>query len=274
MAPGAVLLLLLLAPPDVVVRRKVLPPAPAPVALVRVVDGTLERGRGTSWKATSREFRIAPGEGLRTSADGAALLVFPWMQILVGGDAVVGLTPSAVLSATLERGRIQQRATAGDILKVVTKEGEVRGRGDVIVSRSDVLGQTRVSALSGWFRVSSPRGVISLDGGQGVVLTAAGDPEIVALPAPPTRLSPGSDPRYVEQGHAVRLAWSGTAQRYGVHVLSLSGDEVVVSREASGSSLEVPGRWLGTFQWRVSSLDESGLEGPPSSPGLFCVVEK
>ena len=86
---------------------------------MRIIDGTLQRGRGTSWKTADREFRIAPGEALRTSADGAALLTFPWMQILVGGDAVVGLTPSAVLSATLERGRIQERATAGDILKVV-----------------------------------------------------------------------------------------------------------------------------------------------------------
>ena len=46
-----------------------------------------------------RDFRIAPGDALRTSADGAALLSFPWMQILVGGDAVVGLTPTAVLRA-------------------------------------------------------------------------------------------------------------------------------------------------------------------------------
>jgi hypothetical protein len=275
-ALGAALLALLAAAPKpkVVLSKPVPAAAPAPVASVRILDGTLQRGRGLAWRDADRDFRISPGESLRTSADGAALLTFPWMQILVGGDAVVGLTPSTVLSVTLERGRVQERATAGDILKVVTAEGEVRGRGDVVVTRSDVKAETRVSALSGWFRVRSPRGMVSLDAGQGAIVTAAGTPEIVDLPAPPTGLDPGSDPRYVEQGRSARLGWTGSAPRYRAQVLSLSGDETVLSREVEGTSLEVPGRWLGTFRWRVSSIDARGVEGPPSVPGLFCVVEK
>jgi hypothetical protein len=59
-----------------------------------------------------------------------------------------------------------------------------------------------------------------------------------------------------------------------VQVLSLEGDEFVLSREVSGSSAVVPGRWLGTFRWRVSALDARGVEGAPSAPGLICVVEK
>ena len=275
-ALGVVLLALLAAAnkPNVVVRKPMPPPAPAPVASVRILDGTLQRGRGTSWRGADRDFRISPGESLRTSADGAALLTFPWMQILVGGDAVVGLTPSTILSVTLDRGRVQERATAGDILKVITAEGEVRGRGDVVVTRSEVSAETRVSALSGWFRVRSPRGLVSLEAGQGAIVTAAGPPEIVDLPASPTGLVPGSDPVYVEQGRSARLVWSGSAPRYRAHVLSLTGDEVVLSREVEGEALDVPGRWLGTFQWRVSSIDARGVEGPPSVPGLFCVVEK
>jgi hypothetical protein len=275
MALGAIVLALLAPPPHVVVRRPVRPAAPAPVAAVRVIEGTLQRSRGSSWTAVDREFRISPGEALRTSADGAALLTFPWMQIVVGGDAVVRITASTVLSATLERGRIQERSTAGDILKVVTAEGEVRGRGDVIVRRSDASAETRVSALNGWIRVTSPRGMVSLEAGQGAVVTAGRDPEIVELPPPPTGLDPGSDPRYVEQGRVARLSWRGdSARRYRVHVLSLGGDEVVVSRDVEGSSLDLPGRWLGTFQWRVSAIDDRGLEGAPSPPGLVCVVEK
>ena len=276
LALGAAVLALLAASPKpkVVVSKPARATAPAPVAAVRIVDGTLERGQGTSWRAADRDFRISPGETLRTSADGAALLTFPWMQILVGGDAVVGLTPSAVLSVSLERGRVQEKATAGDILKVVTAEGEVRGRGDVVVTRSDVKGETRVSALSGWFRVRSPGGLVFLDPGQGAIVTASGAPEVVALPPPPTGLDPGSDPRYVEQGRSTRLAWSGSAPRYRAHVLNLGGDEVLVARDVEGSTLEIPGRWLGTFQWRVSSIDDRGVEGPPSAPGLICVVEK
>jgi hypothetical protein len=97
---------------------------------------------------------------------------------------------------------------------------------------------------------------------------------MVELPAPPTGLNPGSDPAYVLQGRSTRLAWTGSAPRYRVQVLSLEGDEFVLSRDVSGSSAEVPGRWLGTFRWRVSALDERGVEGAPSAPGLICVVEK
>jgi hypothetical protein len=271
---AAVLVLLFAKPPDVVVRRPVRPPPPAPVASVRILDGTLERGRGAAWKSADREFRIAPGEALRTSGDGAALLTFPWMHIVVAGDTVVGLTPSTVLSATLERGRIQERATAGDILKVITAEAEVRGRGDVVVIRTDSPAQTRVSALRGWFRVKSPRGMLSLDGGQAALITAGGAPEMVDLPAPPTGLVPGTDPVYVPQGKTARLSWNGPGRRYRVQVLGLDGDEVVLSREVEGTSVEVPGRWLGTFRWLVSAIDEHGLEGAPSAPGLICVVEK
>ena len=82
---------------------------PAPVASVRILDGTLQRGDGKSWKCRGSRLPDRARRSLRTSADGAALLTFPWMQILVADDTVVGLTPSAVLSATLERGRIQER---------------------------------------------------------------------------------------------------------------------------------------------------------------------
>jgi hypothetical protein len=272
---GAVLLALLIAAkPDVVVRRPLRPPPPAPVASVRILDGTLQRGDGKSWKSADREFRIAPGEGLRTSGDGAALLTFPWMHIVVADDTVVGLMPSTVLSLSLARGRIQEQATAGDILKVMTAEAEVRGRGDVVVIRSDSPAQTRVSALRGWFRVNSRHGSLSLDGGQAAVVSADGAPALVELPTPPTGLSPGSDPLYVVQGRSAPLAWKGSARRYRVQVLSLDGTEVVLSREVEGTSLAAPGRGLGTYRWHASAIDDRGVEGAPSAPGLICVVEK
>jgi hypothetical protein len=271
---GAALLALLFAKPDVVVRRPARPLPPAPVASVRILDGTLQRGDGRSWKSADREFRIAPGESLRTSGDGAALLTFPWMQIVVADDTVVGLTPSSVLSATLDRGRIQEQSAAGDILKVVTPEAEVRGRGDVVVIRSDSPAQTRVSALRGWFRVKSRHGSLSLDGGQAAVVSADGEAVLVEQPTPPTGLSPGSDPLYVVQGRIAPLAWKGSARRYRVQVLSLDGSEIVLSREVEGTSLDVPGRGLGTYRWQASAIDDRGVEGAPSAPGLICVVEK
>jgi hypothetical protein len=271
---GAVVLALLFAKPDVVVRRPARPLPPAPVASVRILDGTLQRGDGRSWKSADREFRIAPGESLRTSGDGAALLTFPWMRIVVADDTVVGLTPSTVLSATLDRGRIQEQSTAGDILKVITPEAEVRGRGDVVVIRSDIPAQTRVSALSGWFRIKSRHGSLSLEGGQAAMVSADGGAVLVEQPPPPTGLSPGSDPLYVVQGRIAPLAWKGSARRYRVQVLSLDGTEIVLSREVEGTSMEVPGRGLGTYRWQASAIDDRGVEGAPSVPGLICVVEK
>jgi hypothetical protein len=266
--------LVLLAPPQVVVRPPVPPRPLTPVAAVRILDGSIQHAKGQSWKAVGSDFRIAPGESLRTSPDGLAMLMFPWMEILVGGDSVLGITPSIVLSASLERGRIEEHARSGDILKVITAEAEVRGRGGVVVSRSETPPQTRVSSLKGWFRVKSARATVALDAGQGALVHADREPEIVDLPAAPTGLRPGKDPLYVQKGRTARLAWSGSAPRYHVQVLSLAGDEVILAREVQGSFLEVPGRWLGTFQWRVSSIDDRGMEGAPSAPGLFCVVEK
>ena len=151
----------------------------------------------------------------------------------------------------------------------------MRGRGDVVVIRSESPAETRVSALRGWFRVKSPRGI-----GLPRRRPGRGDhrrrPRPRSWSCPPARPGsiPGTDRVYVEQGRAARLSWNGSAPRYRVQVLSLDGDEVVLSREVEGTSLEVPGRWLGTFRWRVSAVDARGVEGPPSAPGLFCVVEK
>jgi hypothetical protein len=238
------------------------------------MDGSIQHGAGASWKAVDSGFRIAPGDSLRTDLNGVAALAFPWMSILIGSETVVGLLPSAVLSVSLERGRIEEQAVAGDILKVVTAEAEVRGRGTVIVSRSDAGSATQVSALSGWFRVRGRRGTVSLETGQGALVSAAGVAETIDLPPPPSRLSPGADALYVPRGTSAHLSWAGTAPRYHVTVLDLAGDEVVLSREADAPAIEVPARALGTYRWRVSSIDARGVEGLPSATGLFCVVEK
>ncbi len=275
MALGAALavLLLLQRNREVTVGPHVVPTPPPPVAAVRIVDGTVQRGSGKSWKAVGGDFKIAPGEKLRTSGDGLALITLPWMEILIGGDAAVGLTPSTVLSAFIEHGRIEERATAGDILKVLTPEAEIRGRGAVVVSRSDTNAQTRISSLSGGFSVKAGRGTVFVDSGRGVLVNK-GVPEIVDLPAPPKALTPGSDPAYVVKGKAARLAWKGSGRRYHVKVLSLSGDEVLLAREVDAPAIDVPTRWLGTFQWTVAAIADNGIEGPASVAGLFCVVEK
>jgi hypothetical protein len=241
---------------------------------VHVMDGAVQHGGPAAWKAIASNFKVSPGDALRTDGDGLALLAFPWMSILIGSDTEVSLLPSVVLSASLARGRLEEHAVAGDILKVLTPEAEVRGRGHVVVTRPAAGGETAVSSVSGWFRVRGGRGNVSLDPGQGALVAAGAEPRVVDLPAAPAGLSPGSDPVYVTRGRTARLSWTGTAARYHLEVLDLKDDDVVLARDVPGTSLEVPARWLGTFRWRVSSIDDHGLEGLPSAAGLFCVVEK
>jgi hypothetical protein len=262
------------SPPPIEVKRHVPPPPAPPVAAVRVLEGSVQRGRGSAWKQATGDFRLAPGEGLRTGADGLAVLSLPWMQILVGADAVLGLTPSTVLSAALEHGRVEERADATDILKIVTTEAEVRGRGNVVVRRPDAGALTHVSSLDGTFTVRSSSGTVSVEEAQGAIVSASGETEIVSLPAAPGSLAPGLDPLYVVKGRPARLAWTGTGPRFHVQVTSLDGTDVLFARDVASSFIEVPTRWLGTFRWRVSSVDDRGVEGPASAAGLFCVVEK
>jgi hypothetical protein len=250
------------------------PPAPS-VADVRVVEGRVEHGQDGSWKGENGSFRIAPGDQVRTGKDGLAVLTLPWMQILIGRDTVMSLPSGRVLSTSLERGRVEQRASS-EILKVKTPEAEIRGAGVVVVSRADEgPGLTRVSPLEGTFIVKAGRKVVAVAPGQGLLVRGKGaPPEVVALPATPRDLSPGRDPIYVVRGEPVTLAWTGTARRYHVEVFDLAGDQVLLSRDVSGVSLPISLPGLGTFRWRVSAVDEDGLEGSPSEPGFVCVVEK
>ena len=250
-------------------------PAAPSVAAVRVVEGRVEHGHDGSWKGESTSFRIAPGDQVRTGKDGLAVLTLPWMQILVGRDTVVSLPAGRVLSTSLAKGRIEQRASS-EILKVKTPEAEIRGAGTVVVSRADEApGLTRVSPLEGIFVVKAGRKVVAVAPGQGLLVRGKGAaPEVVALPATPHDLRPGRDPLYVERGESVTLTWTGTARRYHVEVFGLSGDDVLLARDVAGVSVPISLSGLGTFRWRVSAVDEDGLEGAPSAPGFVCVVEK
>src|SRR5262249_18469199 len=154
------------------------------------------------------------GDRVRTGRDGLAVLTLPWMRILVGAESEVELPAGRVLSTSLARGRIEQRASS-EILKVKTPEAEVRGAGSVVVSRgAQGAGLTRVSPLEGIFVVKAGKKVVAVAPGQGLLARGRGTPEVVALPATPRDLRPGRDPMYVEHGRPVTLAWTGTGRRY------------------------------------------------------------
>lgn len=224
------------------------------------------------WKEVDKEVRFRTGDRLRTSDGGSARLEFPWVSVLVGPSTVVGLAPSIVLTAVLENGRLEQRPTGGDIIKVRTPEGQVRGRGQVVVRRAE--GQTLVTGIAGRFQVDAAKKRVELLGGQGTSIVPGAPPApAVRVPSAPQDLVPGADPVYVTSGESVSLRWKGSAQAYHLQILGVQGNELLLSRDVTGSpvTLNLP---VGTFLWQVTARDAQGLEGLPSRDGVICVVEK
>lgn len=255
------------------------PPNPqksgVPVARVSYGEGRLEQAAGKeSWRRVAEGVRVKTGDRLRTGPDATARVAFPWASVTVGPGSVMGIPAGIVLSAALEEGRIEQRSEGGDIIKLETAEGLVRGRGRVVVRRQS--SQTLVTVVDGRFRVEAGGKSLALSGGQGC--RVAGSPPtpgpVETLPLPPKRLTPGSDPVYVDKDSPLSLGWEGSAPSFHVQVLPVGSEEILLARDVSASSLRVQIPWLGTYRWRVSARDARGLEGLPSAEGLVCIYEK
>lgn len=274
---GPVLLLaLLLASPVTVSRPRKTPEGQGiPVARLSFVETVVDQSSpGEDWGRAREGARVKTGDRLRTDAGSTARIEFPWMSLVVGPSSLLSLAPSAVLSTVLDAGRVEQRAEGGgDLIKLVTAEAQVRGGGRVVVRREG--GTTLVTVLDGHFRVETAGKAITLSRGQGAVATAGKRPDAVQdLPVSPKPLSPGADPVYVKHGQAVALSWSPGGPSSHIQVLGIGSDEVLIDRDVGPPPVTIEIRWLGTFRWRVSARDERGLEGPPSSEGYICVVEK
>lgn len=246
-----------------------------PVARVTYGDGVIEQaGLKDDWRRIPEGVRVKTGDRLRTGAQATARVAFPWASVTVGPSSLMGVPPSAVLSTLLERGRLEQAGDGGDIIKHRTAEALIRGRGRVVVRRQGST--TFVTAVDGRFRVEAGDEIVTVENGKGCRIS--GRPariELVeALPRPPRRLVPGKDPLYVPKGRAFTLTWESAAPSHHVQVLPVGSDEVLLEREVEKNSLQVEIPWLGTFRWRVASLDASGQEGLPSAEGYVCIVDE
>jgi hypothetical protein len=245
--------------------------ARARVAVLEVLHGQAQvRSGPAGWQTAEAGAALATGDGVRVDAQGLARVRLPWVALLIGPATVAGLGTSRVLSATLEEGRLEQRSERG-ILKLRTGEAEVRGRGHVIVRRR--MRRTLVSVLAGEFRVRAGRATMVLRAGEGA-LAAPGRAPLgpLPLPAAPSALQPGADPRYVAEGQPVPLAWAAAGQTHHVQVLAAGADEVMLAMDVGPGPLTLHPPGLGTFRWRVSARSGDGLEGPPSAPGAFAIV--
>jgi hypothetical protein len=272
----ALVALLLAATPQTKItgaRPKQLKPVGVPVARVTFSEGGLEHASyGGSWKRIGEGERVKTGDKVRTAAQATARIAFPWATVTLAAGSTLAVAPSPILSTVLEEGRAEQVADGSDIIKLVTPEAEIRGRGRVLVRRHG--GTTYVTVVEGRAQVYAGEHKLSLEKGQGCRVNAGSAPELRTLPAPPKGVSPGRDPRYVSKGDPVSLAWETASAGYHVQILPIGSSEVLLSRDLPASPLRVEVPWLGTFRWRVSARDAEGNEGVPAPDGYFCVVEK
>ena len=253
-------------------RPKQLKPVGVPVARVTFAEGGLEHAsHGGSWKRMNEGERVKTGDKVRTGAQATARIAFPWASVTLAAASTLAVAPSPILSTVLEDGRAEQVADGSDIIKLVTPEAEVRGRGRVLVRRQ--AGVTLVTVVEGRCQVFAGEAKLSLEKGQGCRVVSGAAPELRTLPAPPKGVSPARDPRYVTKGDPVTLSWETAAAGYHVQILPVGSSEVLLSRDLAASPLRVEVPWLGTFRWRVSARDAEGNEGVPAADGYFCVVE-
>jgi hypothetical protein len=229
-------------------------------------------GGAGAWQAAREGSSLRMGERLRTGPAALARIELPWMAFTVSPAATLSFPDQDILSAVLEQGRLALSAEAREIMKVVTPEAEVRGRGRVVVRRDGQ--RTLVTAISGRFTVEGAGQLVVLAAGKGTVVPDKGRPTApVDAPEPPRSLKPGTDPIYVAPGEPVDLTAATKGASNIIELLPVGSDVVLMQRDVGAPpwKLEVP--WPGAFRWRVASRDERGLEGRPSADGGICVDE-
>ncbi|HSB60411.1 MAG TPA: hypothetical protein VLI67_01745 [Vicinamibacteria bacterium] len=247
-------------------------PLPAPeLARLTYVERKVEQGSAAApWREAREGTPLRIGERIRTAADALARIDLRWMGITVSASSRLAFPDGYFLAAELEEGRVALRADGREILKVVTGEAEVRGRGEVVLRRRE--GTTFVSAIAGSFFVEGAGRAVALGAGAGTIVRAGQAPLApVALPDPPDGLDPGADPLYVAPGESLSVRWNGNQPAYHVDVLAVGAEVVLIQREVETAHAALTIPWPGAFRWRVAGRDERGLEGRPSKDGLVCV---
>jgi hypothetical protein len=241
------------------------------------VDGVVERAElplKREWRRLTAGDPVRNGDTLRTAEAATARVEFGWMSVTLAPSTMLTIPASAVLSTVLEQGRVEFTGEGRDLVKIGVGDAQVRGGGRLVLRRFS--GRTAASARSGSFRVRVASRSVEVKAGQGTLVVDGRAPDAAApLPPAPSALRPGEDVGYVRSGQPVELRWSAPrAASHSVELLALDRDEVLLVRDAGPPPLRLELPWLGTYRWRVSARDTSGLESAPSAHGLVCSVER
>lgn len=224
------------------------------------------------WRTLSEDGAIATGESVRTNDSSSAVIDVAWSVLILGPSSSFRFLPSRVLVGRLEEGRVEERATAADIVRLQTPEGAISGQGHVIVRRQNK--RTAVSVVSGIFRVQNGKGGVEVSGGQGTLMESDRGPTPVAvLPTAPSASGPAGEVVYAVRGTPATMQWASPSPRHHVQVVTEPGGHVVADSEGSATSFATSPP-LGLYRWRVAAIDASGLEGQSSADGFICVVDR
>jgi hypothetical protein len=243
------------------------------IGRIALVGDVVEVQSGRSWKPVVEGSPLRIGDKLRTGQAGNAQLELPWMTLKLSGSSRLTVRDSRVLALVLEEGRVEELSTEGELIKLLTEEASIRGRGHVVVRR--IQGRSLVSALAGSFRVEANGKAVELAAGEGTVVSGRGGPRAAArLPAAPLELQPGDDPQYVNVGEPVTLRFVSTTRAHRLELLPLDSSQLVMEQDVVEAPARITVPWPGTFRWRLSARDAEGLEGLPSTDGWLVVVAK
>jgi hypothetical protein len=260
-----VALLALLTPGPVVAAD----PASEPLVAV-VASSSLETSAdGVLWRVARAGERIGAGKHVRVGAATSATLMLTGVQVLLSGAGRVTIQSDRLV---LGAGRLELRTT----LPVATAfpGGEMAGVGVAVVRCERTV--VTVSVLDGEFEIRTGDRRLALVRGDGAIVRDGSPVEgPLALLAPPSAITPGSDPTYVRRGRPVQLSWTAEAGPHRVTVeRRVGGGDRVREELVEASSVSVTLDELGLYRWRVARVDSRGLESPSSVDGYICIVER
>ncbi len=252
--------------------------AKAGIAIAEIVwiDGEVDRAEPPDksvWRRVTVGDDLRTGDTLRTSDRGLVRIEFPWMNVTLGPASMISVPASTVLSTVLDHGRAEFFGPGRDIVKIEVGDGEVRGGGRLVLRRSS--GRTSATALEGRFRVRALGRVVEIKAPQATLIMDGRPPQAaLALPPAPDGLHPGETVGYVRLGRRIELDWSTSASQHHLELLALDDDAVLLARDVGSPPLRFEVPWLGTYRWRVSGREATGIESAPSTPGVICSVER
>ena len=104
-----------------------------PLSQVTLVERQVEQGGEVGgWRGAKEGEPLNTGESLRTAETGLARIELPWMSLTLSPASTLSLPDDFILSAVLARERVRIASGERDMLKLLTAEAEVRGRGEAV----------------------------------------------------------------------------------------------------------------------------------------------